>query len=88
MRAAILAFALVQGLTVAAYAATDGELRQKIVGRWGDTAACAEGILQFNGRWHRSSSLEKDGSPEASAAPTTWSTASSPARSTAIRCRR
>ena len=32
----------------AAMAAGDDELRQKIVGSWGDTAACAHGSLIFN----------------------------------------
>jgi len=48
MRAVLLAFALFQGLTLAAHAATDEELVGKMIGKWGDTAACADGALQFN----------------------------------------
>jgi hypothetical protein len=35
-------------VTAAASAATDDEIRQKIVGVWGESPACAEGRLAFN----------------------------------------
>lgn len=48
MRAVLLAFALLPGLTFAAHAANDDELTQQMVGKWGENAACAAGALQFN----------------------------------------
>ncbi len=46
MRAGLSALAFLFVAT-AAHAATDDELRQKIVGTWGKSAACAKGQLAF-----------------------------------------
>jgi hypothetical protein len=43
-----LALAFILAGTVAASAATDDELRQQIVGKWGETAECADSTLSFN----------------------------------------
>jgi hypothetical protein len=43
-----LALAFVLAGTVAALAATDDELRQQIVGKWGETAECTDSTLTFN----------------------------------------
>jgi hypothetical protein len=48
MRAGFSALALLIAATVAASAATDAEIGQKIVGSWGDDAACVKGMLVFN----------------------------------------
>jgi hypothetical protein len=47
MRFLISAVALFAAAT-AAVAATDDELRAKIVGNWADTEACKDGYLMFN----------------------------------------
>ncbi len=48
MRAGLPAFALLLLATAVAHAATDDEIRQKLIGSWGDTSACAKGALVFN----------------------------------------
>lgn len=48
MRAVFPALALLLATGAAAMAVTDAELRTKIVGSWGETAACTEGALVFN----------------------------------------
>src|SRR6185503_20953867 len=47
MRAALPALAFVLATGATAFAITDAELKTKIVGSWGDTAACTEGALVF-----------------------------------------
>ena len=48
MRALFPVLALLCAATTAASAATDDEIRQKIVGVWGESPACAQGRLAFN----------------------------------------
>jgi hypothetical protein len=59
-RVALSLFALLSLTAMAAAAPSDDEIRQKIVGSWGQAATCGEGHLTFNA----------DGSFE-SAGPTT-----------------
>lgn len=49
MRAALPAFAFVLASAATALAVTDAELKTKIVGTWGESAACTEGALVFKG---------------------------------------
>ncbi len=48
MRAAFSVLALICTVTAAAAAPTDDVIRQKIVGSWGKSPACADGRLTFN----------------------------------------
>ena len=47
LKTSLAAIALATCATIA-FAATDDELNQQIVGPWGQDAACAEGALTFN----------------------------------------
>lgn len=48
MKKIVTAVALAATLSVPALAATDDELKQAIVGSWGDEATCSQGRLVFN----------------------------------------
>ncbi|HET7716147.1 MAG TPA: hypothetical protein VFK86_11015 [Bauldia sp.] len=48
MRYAVLAVLLLSAAPSVAFAATDDELRQQIVGAWGTDAACTDASLVFN----------------------------------------
>lgn len=48
MRRTVLAALILAAGATAGLAATDEELRQQIVGSWGENAACAEASLVFN----------------------------------------
>ena len=48
MRAVVPALACLLAASSAAMATTDIELRQMIVGSWGESAACADGAIVFN----------------------------------------
>lgn len=48
MRSTLLAALVLAAASSTAFAATDDELRQQIVGAWGADAACAEASLVFN----------------------------------------
>lgn len=48
MKNIAIAAALLATLSVPALAATDDELKQAIVGSWGDEETCAQGRLVFN----------------------------------------
>ena len=47
MRFTPLALALLIAAPAMAHAATDDELKKQLVGRWGETAACTESVLDF-----------------------------------------
>jgi hypothetical protein len=64
MRAAVLpALVFLLATAASAMAVTDTELRTKIVGSWGESAACVEGSLMFNADG-TFISLNKDGTDE------------------------
>ncbi len=48
MKKIVIAAAFLATLSVPALAATDDELKQAIVGSWGDEATCSQGRLVFN----------------------------------------
>lgn len=47
MRFTPLALALLIAVPALAHAATDDELKKQLVGRWGETAACTDSVLDF-----------------------------------------
>jgi hypothetical protein len=72
MRSPLLAALLFVSASSLAFAATDDELRQQLVGAWGADAACADASLVFNA--DGTFSINEGGS-DAPGRPGTWSIA-------------
>jgi hypothetical protein len=48
MKKLLVLFGVAAGLAAPALAATDDELKQALIGTWGDSGDCKDGILVFN----------------------------------------